>query len=65
MPKFSTDNGVVTVEEALPSIPPEVSRVKILNYAGQEKWRDPKEIAYTVWLRLRPPGTALYVPEVN
>ncbi len=44
MPKFSTDNGVIPVAEALPNIPSEVSRVKILNYAGQEKWRDPKEL---------------------
>lgn len=27
------------------------------------KWRDPKEIAYTVWLKKRPPETKLYVPE--
>lgn len=27
------------------------------------QWRDPKEIAYTVWLKKRPPGTKLYVPE--
>lgn len=27
------------------------------------QWRNPKEIAYTVWLKLRPPGTSLFVPE--